>query len=134
MTIIITLFYLSLITIVAMVGWKLVSLRAVKLSPVEGVETELHGKFYEALHSWWHVFRVQVLARARAVALSMFYAAAHEILRYAIIIGRKFGARFHHWYDMVKGKGEIHKKGSASFFLRDIAEHKESLKTESPKS
>jgi hypothetical protein len=134
MTIIITLFYLSLVIIIAMVGWKLVSLRALKLSLVPGVEKELHGKLYEALHTGWHMFRVQVLARARKFALSVFYMIAHEVLRYTIIIGRKFGARFHRWFDMVKGKGEIHKKGSVSFFLRDIAEHKESLKSESPKS
>lgn len=134
MTIIVTLFYTSLFVIISMIGWKMVSLRAVKLSPVEGAEQEIHGKLYEAVHEWWYAFRDNVLRRAHRLSLSVFYAVAHEVLRYAIIVGRRFGACFHRWYVMVKGKGEIHKKGSVSFFLRDVAEYKQSIKSESPKS
>lgn len=127
MTIIITLFYLSLFTIVSMVAWKMVTLRELKVSLVEGVEKELHGKLYETAHVWWHIFRTKYVVRVRAFLVALFYTVAHQVLHYAIIIGRKVGARFHVWYDMVKGKGQIRKKGSVSFFLRDVSEYKKSL-------
>lgn len=130
MFIIITLFYLSLATIIAMVGWKLVSLRSLKLSLVEGIEKELHGKFYEIAHLWWDIFRTKYWARARVLALSLFYIAAHEVLRFVLLVGQKLKVRLSKWHDMVKGKGVIKNKGSASFFLRDIAEHKKNIKSE----
>ncbi|KKS27507.1 MAG: hypothetical protein UU88_C0005G0012 [Parcubacteria group bacterium GW2011_GWC1_42_11] len=127
MTVIIALFYLSLATIVGMVLWKLVSLRNLKLSLVEGVEKELHGKFYEKIHSMWHVFRVKVLVRVRMLMLSIFYIAAHEVLHFTELIGKKLKERHGKWFDMVKGKGVIKKKGSVSFFLKDVAEYKKSI-------
>lgn len=127
MFIIITLFFLSLATIVVMMGWKLISLRALKLSLVEGVEKELHWKFYEMVNVWWEIFRTKYWVRIRAFALSLFYLAAHEVLRFALKIGQKVKVRLHVWHDMVKGKGVIKNKGSVSFFLRDIAEHKKQL-------
>lgn len=127
MVIIITLFYISLFTIISMVVWKMVTLRGLKLSLVEGVEKELHGKFYETVHEWWHVLRSKYFVRVRTFSVSLFYVIAHEVLRYAIIIGRKFGARFHVWYDLVKGKRVLHKKGAVSSHLRNIAEHKKQL-------
>lgn len=128
MTIIITLFYGSLAIIVAMIGWKLVSLRSLKLSLIEGIEKELHGKFYEMVHEWWRVFHERYWTRAKIAAMNLFYLAAHEVLRYALKIGQKLKARLHVWHDMVKGKGVIKNKGSVSFFLRDIAEHKKTIK------
>lgn len=127
MLVIITLFYLSLATIVGMVLWKLVSLRNIKLSLVEGVEKELHGKFYEKIHSMWHVFRVKVLVRVHTLTLSIFYIAAHEVLHFTELIGKKLKERHGKWFDMVKGKGVIKKKGSVSFFLQDVAEYKKSI-------
>lgn len=127
MTIIITLFYLSLATIVGMVSWKLISLRDLKLSLVEGVEKELHGKLYETMHHGWRAFRVNVLARLRVIALAWFYTGAHEVLRFTEFLGKKLKERHGKWFDMVKGKGVIRKKGSVSFFLRDVAEYKKSL-------
>lgn len=128
MTVIIILFYLSLATIIGMVMWKLVSLRGLKLSLVEGVEKELHGKLYETINSLWHVFRVRVLAKIRAVTLALFYTLAHEALHFSEIIGKKLKERHGKWFDMVKGKGVIRKKGSVSFFLQDVAEYKKSIK------
>jgi len=127
MIVIITLFYLSLVTIIGMVSWKLVSLRGLKLSLVEGVEKELHGKLYETIHFAWHMFRVRVVARVRATALDLFYAGAHEVLHFTELVGQKLKERHSKWFDMVKGKGVIRKKGSASFFLRDVAEYKKSI-------
>lgn len=127
MLIIITLFYLSLATIVGMVLWKLVSLRNIKLSLVEGVEKELHGKFYEKIHSMWHVFRVKVLVRVHTLTLSIFYIVAHEVLHFTELLGKKLKERHGKWFDMVKGKGVIKKKGSVSFFLQDVAEYKKSI-------
>jgi len=127
MTVIIALFYLSLATIIGMVLWKLVSIRNLKLSLVEGVEKELHGKFYEKIHSMWHVFRVKVLVRVRMLILSIFYIAAHEVLHFTELIGKKLKERHGKWFDMVKGKGVIKKKGSVSFFLKDVAEYKKSI-------
>ena len=127
MTVIIALFYLSLATIIGMVLWKLVSIRNLKLSLVEGVEKELHGKFYEKIHSMWHVFRVKVLVRVRMLMLSIFYIAAHEVLHFTELIGKKLKERHGKWFDMVKGKGVIKKKGSVSFFLKDVAEYKKSI-------
>lgn len=128
MIVIITLFYLSLATIIMMVSWKLVALRDLKLSHVEGVEKELHGKLYVAIHLVWHLFRVNVLARLRVLALALFYTAAHETLHIVGLIGQKMKTRHGKWFDMVEGKGVIRKKGSVSFFLQDVAEYKKSLK------
>lgn len=127
MTVIITLFYLSLATVVGMIAWKLVSLRDIKLSLVEGVEKELHGKVYETIHRAWYIFRLQVLARTRALSLMIFYTIAHEVLHFSEIVGKKLKERHGKWFDMVKGKGVIRKKGSVSFFLQNVAEYKKSI-------
>lgn len=126
---IITLFYLSLMVIVGMVVWKLVSLRALKLSLIEGIEKELHGKLYDTIHMWWRTMSEKYVVQIRAVLISLFYAIAHEVLRLMLILGQKLKARHSKWFDMVKGKGAIHKKGSVSFFLRDVAEYKKSIKS-----
>jgi len=128
MTIIITLFYVSLVTIIGMVAWKLVSLRNLKLSLVEGVEKELHGKLYETIHRGWHLFRDKVLSKVKTVALAIFFTIAHEVLHYVGVWGAKLKQRHSKWFDMVKGKGVLRKRGSVSFFLQDVAEYKKSLK------
>lgn len=120
MLIIITLFYLSLAVIVSMIAWKLALLRDIKLTLVEGVEKELHGKLYEVIHFGWYAFRIRVLARARAVALATFYSGAHALLHFSEIVGKKIKERHGRWFDMVKGKGVIRKRGSVSFFLKDV--------------
>lgn len=127
MIVIITLFYLSLMTIIGMVVWKLVSLREYKLSLIEGIEKELHGKLYDTVHDAWHVFRVKYVSRARTLLLSLFFTIAHEVLHLALIAGQKLKVRHSKWYDMVKGKGVLRKKGSVSFFLQDVAEYKKQL-------
>jgi len=124
---IITLFYLSLLTIVGMVVWKLVSLRELKLSLIEGIEKELHGKLYDTVHMWWRTVSEKYLVQARAFMTALFYAIAHEVLHVTLILGQKLKARHSKWFDLVKGKGAIHKKGAVSFFLRDVAEYKKSL-------
>ena len=125
MLIIITLFYLSLAVIVGMVAWKLALLRDIKLTLVEGVEKELHEKLYEIIHSGWYVFRIRILARARALALATFYSVAHALLHFSEIVGKKIKERHGKWFDMVKGKGVIKKKGSVSFFLKDVGVKKD---------
>lgn len=127
MLIIITLFYISLLTIAGMISWKLISLRNLKLSLVEGVEKELHGKLYEAIHVGWYVFKIQVILRLRKFALALFYSVAREALHFTELIGQKLKERHGKWFDMVKGKGVIRKKGPVSFFLRDVAEYKKQL-------
>ena len=128
MFIIITLFYLSLITIVGMVGWKLVTLRKHKVSlPAGTVEEEFNSNLYQSFEGGWHTFRTKYLLRVRNFALVIFYTVAKEVLRVALAIGRNLQARHGKWYDMVKGKGVLRKKGSVSFFLQDVAEYKKSL-------
>jgi len=127
MTVIIALFYLSLATIIGMVSWKLMSLRGLKLSLIEGIEKELHGKLYETIHYAWYMFRVKVLARLRKLALALFYTAAHEVFHFTELFGQKLKERHGKWFDMVKGKGVIRKKGSVSFFLQDVTEYKKSI-------
>ena len=135
MIVIITLFYLSLATIVGMVAWKLVSLRTIKLSLIEGgVEKELHGKLYEILNNAWYLFRVTILTRVRVFALALFYTVAHEVLHFTFVLGQKLKIRHGKWFDMVKGKGVLRKKGSVSFFLQDVAEYKKSIKPGEPES
>lgn len=130
MTVIITLFYLSLATIIGMVVWKLISLREFKLSLIEGIEKDLHGKLYESIDALWHLLQAKYFARAYALVLALFYTIAHEVLRRTLILGQKIKTRHLKLFNMVKGKGVIRKKGSVSFFLRDVAEYKESLKAE----
>lgn len=132
MTFIITLFYLSLITIVGMVGWKLVSLRKVKLSLLEGVvEKELHTNVHGSLVNAWHLLRTKYLVQARTFIVALFYTVAQRVLRFVLESTRKLQARNGKWYDMVKGKGVLKNKGSVSFFLRDVAEYKKSIKSDS---
>ncbi|MCK9345117.1 MAG: hypothetical protein M0P64_03285 [Candidatus Pacebacteria bacterium] len=128
MTVIITLFYLSLVTIIGMVAWKLVSLRNLKLSLVEGVEKELHGKLYENIHRAWYLFKEKVWARVKYFSLALFFTIAHEVLHYVGVWGMKLKQRHGKWFDMVEGKGVLRKKGSVSFFLQDVAEYKKTLK------
>lgn len=112
-----------------MVGWKLVSLRKLKLSVVAGaVEKELHSNLYEIIERGWYIFRTKYLFRAREFALVLFYAIAKKVLHFTAVQIHRFQARHAKWYDMVKGKGVIKKKGSVSFFLQDVAEYKKSLK------
>jgi hypothetical protein len=94
---------------------------------VEGVEKEIHGKLYETIHRAWHLFRTRVLARIRTLVLALFYTAAHEVLHFTELAGQKLKERHGKWFDLVKGKGVIRKKGAVSFFLRDVAEYKKSL-------
>ncbi|MBI3634097.1 MAG: hypothetical protein HY228_00580 [Candidatus Yonathbacteria bacterium] len=124
MIVIITLFYSSLFVIIIMTGWKLVSLRERKLSLIEGVEKEIHSKLYTMMNEWWYVLRTKYLVKARALAISLFYRIAHDILHFVGIWGGKLKERHRKWFDMVKGKGVIHKKGSVSLHLRDISEYK----------
>lgn len=128
MTVIITLFYLSLATVIVMVVWKLITLRNLKLSLVEGVEKELHGQLYQTIHRVWHLFRVKILVKIKEFSLIVFYTAAHEVLQFLEVVGEKLKKRHSKWFDMVKGKGVLRKKGSVSFFLRDVAEYKKTLK------
>lgn len=130
MTAIITLFYLSLATIVLVLGRKLVSIRTVKLSLIEGVEKEFHGKLYETVHYLWRVFLDRCYVPMRKFALSVFYTIAHEVLHFGLVVGQKIKTRYVKWYNLVKGKGVIRKKGSVSFFLRDVAEYKRQLTTD----
>ncbi len=131
MIVIITLFYVSLTTIILMVLWKLVSIRKLKLSLISGAEKEFHRKFYKVVHGMWYVFLVPHIIRIRVFALSLFFIVAHEALRIVGVWGQKFKVRHSKLFDMVKGNGLIEKKGSASFFLRDVAEYKESIKSKS---
>lgn len=131
MSIIIALFYLSLITIVGMVSWKLVSLRKLKLSLIAGaVEKELHSDLYEATARGWHLVRTKYLVKVRIFAVELFYTIAKKVLRFTSGLIHKLQARHGKWYDMVKGKGVLKKKGSVSFFLQDVAEYKKSIKSE----
>ena len=132
MSFLITLFYLSLITIVAMVGLKLVSLRRVKVSVITGtVEKELHSHSYEVARGLWHTFRTNYLVKARVFILALFYTVAQKVLRFNAKLIHKVQAKHGKWYDMVKGKGTLKKKGSVSFFLRDVAEYKKTMKSDS---
>ncbi len=125
MIVISTLFYCSLFIIIVMVGWKIVSLREHKLSLLEGVEKEIHSNLHKTMNDWWHLFRTKYLVKARAFALVLFYTIAHYILHFAGVLGNRLKERHRKWFDMVKGKGVIHKKGSVSLHLRDISGHKD---------
>lgn len=88
------------------------------------MEKELHGKLYETIHKVWYEFRVKVMMRLWKLLLVLFYTIAHATLHFTEIIGQKIKERHSKWFDMVKGKGVIRKKGAVSFFLKDVAEYK----------
>lgn len=114
-----------------MVGWKLISLRKLKLSVVAGtVEKELHSNLYEIIERAWHIFRTKYVSRAREFVLAIFFTIARKILHFTAVQIHRFQARHAKWYDMVKGKGTLKKKGSVSFFLQDVAEYKKSIRDE----
>ncbi len=106
------------------------SLREHKLSLIEGIEKELHSNLYKIMNEGWYIFCTKYLMRARAFTLALFYTVAHDILYSVGVLGNKFKERHRKWSDMVKGKGLIHKKGSASLHLRDISEYKKGLSTD----
>lgn len=130
MIIITTLFYSSLVIVTLMIARKLIVIRPLKFSLIEGVEKELHGKFYEKMHEAWDLVYKKYLIRVKSYLVALFYTAVHKILHFLLIIGRKFKVYHDRWYNMVKGKGVIKKKGSVSFFLREISEHKKQVASE----
>lgn len=121
MTVIIILFYLSLAVVVALVIKKLLEIRALKLSVIEGIEKEFHGKFYELVHDFWYGFRIKVVARTREVLLHVLRVVEHAVLGLVIRTADKLKRRHRKLYNMVKGEGEIRPTGSASSFLKDIS-------------
>lgn len=124
MIIVITLFYSSLAIITVMIARKIIVIRPLKFSLIEGVEKELHGKFYEKIHEIWDLVNIKYLKPIKSYAVTLFYTAIHRVLHFLLIVGKKFKVYHDRWYDMVKGKGVLKKKGSVSFFLKEISEHK----------
>ena len=130
MTVIIILFYLSLAVVVALVIKKLLEIRALKLSVIEGIEKEFHGKLYELVHDFWYGFRIKVVARTREISLHVLRVAEHAILGLVIRMADKLKRRHRKLYNMVKGEGEINPTGSVSSFLQGVSGYK---KPEAPK-
>lgn len=130
MIIITTLFYSSLVIVTLMIARKLIVIRPLKFSLIEGVEKELHGKFYDKMHEAWDLVYKKYLIRVKSYLVALFYTTVHKILHFLLIVGRKFKVHHDRWYNMVKGKGVIKKKGSVSFFLREISEHKKQVANE----
>ncbi len=127
MSVIITLFYISLSLVVGMVGLKLVSLRNLKLSLVEGVDREFYGKVYAKANETRRVLRKKYYIPLRTLSRALFFYAAHHVLHAGLILGNKIKARHSKWYNMVKGKGVIKQKGSVSFFLQNVSDYKKSM-------
>lgn len=130
MIVIIILFYFSLTVVVAMVLKKLLEIRELKLSVIEGIEKDFHGKLYELVHDFWYDFRIKVVARTREFLLHTLRVAEHAVLGFLIRTADRLKRRHRKLYNMVKGEGELHNKGSVSFFLREISDYK---KSETPK-
>ncbi len=124
---IITLFYTALSVIVGMVIWKLIFLRELKLSLIEGIEKELHHKFYEVIHAWWHIVLAKFILPAGNFIIGIFYISVRWIINRALISSHKLRIRLAKWSDMVKGKGVVHGNSSASVFLNTIAEYKKQI-------
>ena len=124
MIVIITLFYVSLVVISAMVAWKLVEIREVKMSIIEGIEKDLHGKFYEVTHEFWHKVRTIHFVRMRHIGLQIYVWLERLFFRLVVKLAKKLQVRQGKLYDMVQGKGVIKNKGSASFFLQEVSTYK----------
>lgn len=127
MSVLIILFYGSLFTVIAMIVGKLVSLRKLKLSLLEGVEREFYGKVYSKTMEVRRVLRVRYFLPLRTFARALFFFVAHQVLHAGLILGNKIKVRHNKWYNMVKGKGAIRQKGSVSFFLQNVSDHKKSM-------
>ena len=126
-TIIIVLFYSSLIFIMAMIAWKLLATRKFKPSLVVGiVEEELHGKFHAGIYSVWGILEKFLLCM-RVFFLIYFYKFARIALHRALIIEQKLKMLLSKWYFMIKGKGVIQEHKTASLFLRNMAEYKKQI-------
>ena len=125
MIVIITLFYISLVVIVGMIAWKLVEIREVKMSLIEGIEKDLHGKLYEVTHAVWHKIRDDYGVRAKHFFLMVYVALERTAFRVAVKLVKKLQVRQGKLYDMVQGKGVIKNKGSVSFFLKEVSSYRE---------
>ena len=113
-----------------MVLKKLLEIRELKLSVIEGIEKEFHGKLYELVHEFWYDFRIKVIARTREITLHALRVIEHAILGFVIRIADKLKRRHRKLYNMVKGEGEIRSTGSVSSFLQGVSGYK---KSETPK-
>lgn len=124
MIVIITLFYISLVVIVGMIAWKLVEIREVKMSLIEGIEKDLHGKLYEVTHEVWHKVRTVHFVQVRHIALMVYVWLERLFFRLVVKLAKKLQVRQGKLYDMVQGKGVINSKGSVSFFLKEVSSYK----------
>ena len=131
MIVIIILFYCSLAVVVAMVLKKLLEIRELKLSVIDGIEKEFHGKLYELVHDFWYAFRIKVIARSREELVHGIRVVEHAFLGLFIRTSDKLKRRHRKLYNMVKGEGEIRNAGEASTFLKDISGYRKS--EEAPK-
>src|SRR5574343_14078 len=124
MIVIITLFYISLVVIIGMIAWKLVEIREVKMSLIEGIEKDFHGKLYEVTHEIWHKVRTVYFVRMRHIALMIYVWLERLFFRLVVKLAKKLQVRQGKLYDMVQGKGVVNSKGSVSFFLKEVSSYK----------
>jgi hypothetical protein len=128
MSAVISLFYVSLAICVGMIVLKLVSLRNLKLSLIESIDRELYNKISLKVHEIGNAINVCYYVPFRTLSRALFFFIARQVLHAGLVLGNKIKVRHVKWYNMVKGKGVIKQKGSVSFFLRDVAEHKKMLR------
>ncbi len=129
MTIIITLFYLSLLVVVAMIVKKFLEIRTLKLSLVEGIEQEISRKAHHFIQIFWYDWCLVLISRTHAGVVRGWYVLEHAVLGLIIRLSERLKRRHHKLYDMVKGKGVLKNKGSVSTFLKEVSTYKEEEKS-----
>ncbi len=119
------LFYLSLLGILGMIGFKALEMRSGKKSWI----SKLADNTNHIVHKYYDYFRTFISYINRRAALALIQWIAYHILTFArnAYIWAYKKAHAHapskKVIDMVRGKGEVNRNGGSSFYLKSISEN-----------
>lgn len=117
-------FYLSLLGILGMIGFKVLEIRSGKKSWI----SKLADKTNHIVHRYFAHFKRLTSYINRKAALALIQWIAYHVLTWArniyIWIYKKAHAHppSKKVIDMVRGKGEVNRNGGSSFYLKSISE------------
>jgi hypothetical protein len=126
MTILICISILSFLLMSAMIGIRLSAIKGGKIIVME--QPTLFSSLQEKI-DWLAVLFVLVCRETLKLASLYTLLFLKKIAYYLKMGSAKVEKRFAHVIDMVRGKGSIEKRGAVSFFLREITDHSDKIKT-----
>ncbi len=82
------------------------------------------------LKQYWNSFIHFLSLFNKRTARLLLHMIVEEMIHFLKAIKRRLDSKQSKFFMMVKGKGEVKRRGSASFFLKHIKEHKDALRKE----